>query len=204
MSQADVRMFLLAHRALRRDFHRLAEVLAAPGATTARLADAFAVSTQMLLLHHQAEDDLVWPLLRERRPDLAAEVDALEAEHHELDALLDAISTPIGSGGPAATAAPIAARLAQRITDHLDREEREIVPAIAASVSAEEWIELDGRRKARLTPEQTALSVAWILSAAGVTERDDYAALLPEPVRALWRDEWAPAFASRTAALLAA
>ena len=42
-----------------------------------------------ILSHHGVEDTIFFPALRERAPDRATVLDQLDAEHHELDGLME-------------------------------------------------------------------------------------------------------------------
>ena len=65
--------FLLAHAAMRQEFGLLAEVAAKPldPAHAALAEDQVALVLEVLHHHHTAEDDTIWPMLRER--DMAEE-----------------------------------------------------------------------------------------------------------------------------------
>ena len=43
----------------------------------------------LLAVHHEGEDELVWPLLRERAPEHSALIDEMEGQHHQIHADLD-------------------------------------------------------------------------------------------------------------------
>ena len=56
-----------------------------------RLADAFAVTVQMLHEHHETEDELIFPELIERAPAFAGVVMTLSLEHVDVDDVVDDI-----------------------------------------------------------------------------------------------------------------
>ncbi|MGC4936493.1 hemerythrin domain-containing protein [Kribbella sp. DT2] len=53
--------------------------------------------------HHESEDELFWPVLRARFPEVVAQLDALSIEHDKLDGALEHLSTEAAAlrGAPA-------------------------------------------------------------------------------------------------------
>ena len=97
----DMTMMLLVHDAFRRDLELVAT-------TTARSEgwDRFA---KLLHLHHTAEDEALWPVLRNSlvgHPEDLALVDEMEAQHAALDPLLEAIESSLDGGDPAPRRGP--------------------------------------------------------------------------------------------------
>jgi hypothetical protein len=90
--------------------------------------------------HHQSEDELLWPVLRERFPEAVADLDRLTKEHEALDEELDnlaraaddiaAVSGGKGHGNAVAvvghaalTGNPAAANVRDILANHLGAEE---------------------------------------------------------------------------------
>ena len=81
--------------------------------------------------HHESEDELFWPVLRDLFPSVVAGLDALSAEHEKLDTELRTLSAAIAhlaSKGAdvraaAAAAAPSAVTVRDVLLGHLDTEE---------------------------------------------------------------------------------
>lgn len=133
--ESPVELLCACHGKIRR-FATLCERLAAH--TTAQGADEEARSaasailryfTVAVPLHHDDEDQDLFPALRELRDDsLMATMRALEQEHGELEALWEQVRPWLeGVQQGSARAAPEAmAQLASRYRDHIDREEREV------------------------------------------------------------------------------
>src|SRR5919112_2570718 len=75
----------LFHGALRRDLNRMIRALPVATARPRPQRTAFAehVTLVLDLLHHPhpGEDQGLWPLVRRRAPDLAAQLDMMEVEH---------------------------------------------------------------------------------------------------------------------------
>lgn len=96
--------------------------------------------------HHSVEDAMLFPTLirQENDPELARVIDRLRADHKALGPLLDEAEHVVAAlpGDPAARAAANEAieRLSERLSEHLDFEERSLAPAL--------------NRLSRLVPEE--------------------------------------------------
>ena len=95
---ADLTIMLGAHAAFRRDLVRLARATASPSrsdpARRASIQAGWTTFKGQLHLHHTAEDTIVWPALRQRLARSAhaqSVLDAMEAEHAQIDPLLAAV-----------------------------------------------------------------------------------------------------------------
>src|SRR3954453_1637282 len=87
---------LTIHAALRRDLEQVARIASrrdSTDGTRLRAARGWQQFKKFLVVHHQVEDDALWPALRATgagHPDQLALVDALEQEHAVIDPLLRA------------------------------------------------------------------------------------------------------------------
>src|SRR5690348_252637 len=93
----DMTWMYTVHAALRRDLERIARVSARGDdnpAQVLRTACGWEMFKSYLHVHHTAEDDMLWPPMRQALADGAdgnALLDAMEAEHAAIDPLLGAI-----------------------------------------------------------------------------------------------------------------
>lgn len=146
----DVRDMIVVHTALLREFRLVPTAVArvAPGDTSS----AAAVDRHLGLLcdllhhHHQGEDALLWPLLRERVPVAAqALIDAAESQHAGLDACLTSVATaraPWRDQPNDAHRDLLVAALDQlhaELKTHLDAEESTVLPLAASVLTDAEW-----------------------------------------------------------------
>ena len=205
---ADLAVMLAAHAALRRDLTGLARAAAGPArrgpAQRAAVQRGWEVFQRQLHIHHTAEDELVWPALRERlaASDAARSVlDAMEAEHEQIDPLLAAVSRAMapGSSGGDQDGGQLADRvdvLTLALHGHLAHEERDALPLIGTALTAAEWRAV-GRRigvhNLRRAPEM----FAWMLDGAAPEQAAAAVGQLPPPARLLCRAVWQPRFARR-------
>src|SRR5579875_487069 len=205
---ADLTIMLAAHEALRRDLTGLARaadraVQRGP-ARSAAVARGWAVFQRQLHIHHTAEDELVWPALRERlaASDAARSVlDAMEAEHEQIDPLLAAVSQAMAAGSSGGDQdrgrlADTVDVLTMALHGHLAHEEKDALPLIGAALTAAEWRAVGRRigvRNLRRAPEM----FAWMLDGAAPEQAAAAAGQLPPPARLLCRAVWQPRFTRR-------
>src|SRR4029077_13881131 len=93
----DMSMMFAMHDALRRELAAVGRIAVRQDGDPGQLlrgALGWELFKKFLLVHHQAEDDALWPALRTRaagQPDRLVLVDAMEQEHAAIDPLLGAI-----------------------------------------------------------------------------------------------------------------
>jgi iron-sulfur cluster repair protein YtfE (RIC family) len=223
---ADLTIMLAAHNAFRRDLTRLTRAAAAADLADPEKRQSVAAGWDLfkreLHLHHTAEDEIVWPVLRPRlahSEHALSVLDAMEEEHERIDPLLAAVDAAFtqragtgaaSAGGAAPGAAGSAAgaddwpgedrladvidAMASTLTSHLAHEERDGLPLVGVALTAAEWRGV-GRKIARQNGLASGGEMfAWILDGAG---RDDAATTLgqlPPPLRLLYRSLWKPRF----------
>ena len=196
---ADLTIMLAAHDAFRRDLTRLARAAAtADPSDPARrqsVAAGWELLKRQLHLHHTAEDQIIWPVLRPRlahSEHALSVLDAMEAEHDLIDPLLAAVDTAFNVA-PDQLAGAIDA-LATTLTGHLAHEERDGLPLIGVALTAAEW-----RAAGRAIARKNGLSAgsemfAWMLDGAGRDQATATLGSLPPPLRLLYRARWKPRY----------
>ena len=193
-SAADLGIMLAAHRAFRRDVTTLAR---AASRDTLRdpvrrvtVGTGWEVFRRQLLLHHQAEDAGVWPVLRTRlagRADELAVLEEMAAEHSLIDPLvatvdqaLDDERLPLGD---------VIGELASTLGGHLDHEERDALPLIGATLTDAEWLGL--MASLQPAPELSEL-VPWLVDGLTADDAADVLAMFPPALAQRYRGEWKP------------
>jgi Hemerythrin HHE cation binding domain len=152
-----------------------------------------------LHVHHSSEDDALWPAMRQDlagRPDDLAVAEAMEAEHAVIDPLLEAIDAALADrdGGPERAGA-LTGELADALRGHLRHEEDAALPLIDATLTPQQWQHFAAVHGGRGAPDAPRLT-PWLLEGADEQTVATALALLPEPVRAAYRDQWQPAYAA--------
>jgi len=196
---ADLTIMLAAHDAFRRDLTRLARAAAtADPSDPARrqsVAAGWELLKRQLHLHHTAEDQIIWPVLRPRlahSEHALSVLDAMEAEHDLIDPLLAAVDTAFNVAPD--QLADVIDALATTLTGHLAHEERDGLPLIGVALTAAEW-----RAAGRAIARKNGLSAgsemfAWMLDGAGRDQATATLGSLPPPLRLLYRARWKPRY----------
>ncbi|KAF0963782.1 hemerythrin domain-containing protein [Rhodococcus sp. T7] len=144
---ADTRVMGIVHSALRRDLARARSALVERPYPfdTQRTAIAEHLIWMMAFLHHHhlSEDEHLYPLVRERNRGARALLDEMDADHRSIVPAMDALE-----GAAAKYRASADARgevlaavdvLCESLLPHLEREEREMMPIVSATITDAEW-----------------------------------------------------------------
>lgn len=196
----DMATMLAFHDALRRELGQIARV-AATRTEDPRQVMASAAGWQMfksyLHVHHSCEDDVLWPAMEKTladRPDDLALLAALEAEHAAIDPLLNAIDATLANPvSPPERLGDLTDALATTLVAHLRHEEGEGLALIDVTVTDEQWADFGEEHRKRIGPDAVRV-LPWMLDGLGEAQAEHILGLLPEPVRALYRDQWLVAY----------
>lgn len=142
--------------------------------------------------HHGHERDFVDELIVRHAPELHSEV---EAGHGASDAALDAIEALVGrvAAAPAAGRNPLLHRLyldlaslAATYLEHLDVEERRVVPALNAAMTRAELMQLTDVLRGSIPPVEMCRYMQSMLPAMNVAERADMLAGMSQAPAEIW------------------
>lgn len=191
--RADLIGFTLTHSLLRNELPRLAAALS--GRAVSPAEDGVVEGHLRLVLehlerHHNEEDDFHWPLLVARAPRAARLLALLEAEHTEMESLVEQVRDLTA---PRQTRATATRRLTDLVLAHLEAEDRSIVPLLEVHVTGEEQRQSMARSRAKIPQADELRVLAMMLAAADDAERTRMLAPLPEFVVTAWAVEAAPA-----------
>jgi Hemerythrin HHE cation binding domain len=196
----DMTMMYAIHAALRRELERIAAITAKPGDDPRRVlrtAVGWEMFKSYLHIHHTAEDETVWPVMRgllAGRPQDLALLDAMEAEHAIIDPMLGAIDAALAE--PEDGVAQLGDRvdaLITGLTGHLSHEENEALALMDATLSEQQIARL-GRRHAELIGADSSRYLPWLLDDADPAETAAVLDRIPEPLRTAYRDQWQAAY----------
>lgn len=155
---------------------------------------------RFLQVHHNAEDELLWPKLQERAPERAELVQAMISEHEGVhDALGGAIAALprwVSSGEPGAAGELTGAidELGRALIPHLDKEEQEMVPLLSDHLSEEEWGQMPGHALRAFDGDKVWLILGLIRENMTDDQRDAMLAHMPPPPRDMWINMGSAAF----------
>lgn len=183
----DMTIMVAIHDALRRDVKQVAQM-------DSRSA-GWDLFDRMLHIHHTAEDDLLWPVVRNAVTGQAdaALLDEMAAEHATLGPLLETIEGAFAGGQ---SAADPRADLATRLEQHLAHEEQDALPLVDRTLSEEQWMAFGQGATERVGPDMPQY-LPWLLDGADAELTETVLGRIPEPVQQAYRNEWQPAFAAQ-------
>jgi hypothetical protein len=185
----DVGYMRAMHDALRRDMIELASTARGADADSGTLSafeDEWHQLRARLERHHSAEDDDLWPLLRRElhaTEDLR-EIDRMIEEHRALSSAIADVDRALSTGF---NAVPSVTELARLLRDHLEHEERSVLPPLAEHLSPEEWRRflITERRRTPLRDRPDFLG--WVLDDANDADTAAVMHELPPPGRFVYR-----------------
>jgi hemerythrin-like domain-containing protein len=192
----DVRDMAIVHRTFRKAYDESAQLVrAAPAPSPERvtfLADHIDFAVKMLHVHHEGEDELLYPKLIERVPEQAPMTEEVEHEHDLIKTALDATSAacatwrqrPSAETGEAlATALDQLNAVAER---HLDDEEQKVVPLAAVTLTQQEWDAMGEHAVGQIPRNKRGIAFGMMLDPLGEADRAHMMRSLPAPVRMLY------------------
>jgi hemerythrin-like domain-containing protein len=196
MTTPDLTSYYAVHAALRGGANLLATGAATLDRRDRRRLSAFrkfwAGYVGEVTAHHTIEDKYFFPALAAQVPVAGELIGRLDQEHHELDALMAAVTDAIdGVATDAATTQPLVDALdalAAHMDAHLDVEDADILPLFARHFTSDEYVVLEQQaHKAMGIGKQAAFSVPFIVSYMTPEVRDHQLRNAPAALRVLWR-----------------
>lgn len=190
------------HQAVRREFRLLAELTSwAPADDTARAVDLTGhadLLTRVVLQHHAAERELLWPALFRSLPvyeqDTSRDVvaawtsDAALLDHLVRDLATLARQWAVALTPPARDAfAHACSRLSESIDAHLTAEELELLPIVSRHLPNSEWTAVSRAATTTLTGREQLLVLGLALEDASAIDRARLMAGLAPATRTAWR-----------------
>jgi hemerythrin-like domain-containing protein len=157
----------------------------------ALIANYYENILSFLEAHHDGEEKLVFPLLRERCPGQEALVDEMKQQHDEAITLLEGAQRsladwPSGDAGSQKAAEDALAALHRQLVTHLDAEEARVLPLAAANLSMEEWGALPGHGMANFHGDKIWLILGLISERMNDAQRAAMLEHMPPPAVEMW------------------
>ena len=205
----DTHDMVVVHRAFRREAQLLHDLIAAvPDGDRRRagiLADHLRWYSSGLHNHHQGEDELLWPVLRERVRMPGDVITSMEAQHERIARTLDDVMSALPAweqaAGPVGRAELVDSLAAHRavVMEHLDDEETRLLPLAGRYLTQHEWDAL-GEHFVNTTPKGTLLIfLGAVLEDADAAERGHLLGAMPAIARIVWRTVGRIAYSRRVA-----
>ena len=194
----DMHMMYVMHHAFRRDlaaFAAAAEVTPSDDrATWQALARRWEMFSTALHHHHAGEDAGLWPRLLEVADEQGrATLEAMEAEHEEIDPMLEACAAGFArladhddeDARRALAVRLVAAR--ESLARHLAHEEGDAIALVQQHLTDEEWLALEEEHfRASLSLRRTVALVAWVAHELPADARSYVLGKAGLPFRVLW------------------
>jgi hemerythrin-like domain-containing protein len=194
-SRPDLATYRLVHRLLRDGAHRLAEGVSELDLADRRQIKAFTKYWSGYAAevnhHHTVEDLIMFPSLVERVPGGAVALTAIDGDHHHLDVLIahtDRELARVGRGRSTARLHALLCELADHMDEHLDVEDRDLLPLFDAHFTGAEYAAMEARIHEEVSLGKQALfTVPFIM--AGATAEEGAALLdqAPPALRVVYR-----------------
>ncbi|MEW2115134.1 hemerythrin domain-containing protein [Streptomyces sp. NPDC005474] len=187
---------VVVHRVFRREAALLPRLVrAVPDGASARAEEISAYLADYVMglhHHHSLEDELIWPLLRARagQDDLVAR---MEEQHGRIDQTLAAVGewAPQWQRSADSVAGQELALALEKhhlaLLDHLDDEEKIVLPLVAEHLTVAEWDEVGRRGLETLPKNKVMLALGAILEDATDDERAYVLGRAPLLGRLMWR-----------------
>ena len=192
----DTHEMVLIHRVIRREFGQLPRLLRSAANDRARSKVIGAHAREMLDFlhtHHTGEDELLFPLLRERAkldPDL---MDRMDAQHAQVGAAVAAVNAELPTWTASADAAA-GERMAALIevamptlVDHLAEEEWELLPIVSRTLTQSEWDALGKHGMNAIPLTRRLVILGHITEEASDAERQRFMQVVPAPARLAYK-----------------
>ncbi len=165
----------------------------APGDTerVALVANYYENILSFLESHHDGEEHLVFPLLRERCDGADELIDHMAEQHHEALELLERASAALTAWPGSDAAAQQAAQerldeLCSHLGEHLAEEEQKVLPLAGEYLSMEEWGALPGHGLANFHGDKIWLILGLIRERMTDDQRAAMMAHMPPPALDMW------------------
>jgi hemerythrin-like domain-containing protein len=193
----DMTLMYAMHNALRRELERLARATSRPDDDPKHVlqtALGWQLFTSYLHIHHSAEDDMLWPTMRaaldadSAGSSDAALLDAMEAEHAQIDPLLRQIDAALAGGyQDPRIIGELIDSLDTAVCRHLDHEEAEGLPLIDATVTEQQFLTF-GLENGKRIGEDMWRYVPWLIDAVEPQTAAAALGAFPPPLQQAYRD----------------
>ena len=129
----------------------------------------------------------------QRAAPSAALVETMQRQHQRVDEYAAQVEPLVGPGSASRRPsrgeqlARVVEQFAAALVEHLDLEEREILPLVSRHLTVAEWDSLGGHGKESMSSRELPLMFGAILEDADASERTRMLAHLPAPIRLVMR-----------------
>jgi len=196
-ARPDTAEMVFVHNSFRQQFRALPGLVrAVPDGDVRRAAvvvDFLAELTTALHHHHEAEDELMWPLLLELAPMDSALILTMEEQHERIAELYrraedDAAGfVRTADPGSGAELADTLTELIAALEEHLHDEEVHILPLVSEVMTVKQWEALGERGRAGIPKDRQLVFLGFLLAANTPERGREFLQKMPGPARIAWK-----------------
>jgi hemerythrin-like domain-containing protein len=206
-SLVDTRDLTAVHTMLRREFGLIPELVlgvdAGDAERTTVVADHVVLVSRLLGLHHAAEDEYIWPLLREHGgAETELLMDVMECQHEDLHKARLLVDDAVGAWRESVSAedgeslVEAVQALVPRLEDHLALEEERVLPLIERQLSASEYARLGAEGAARTPAELLPTMFGMVIYGVAPEVADAVVTVMPAEARPFSKETATAAYAA--------
>ncbi len=191
----DFTMMYAAHDAFNRDLVRMEKALSSDPTISPAVAATWRTFSTQLHTHHTAEDTGLWPRLRAvSQHDEQLILDEMEAEHADLDPLLETIDEAVKHTNTDKLMTALTT-LGGRLATHMMHEETEALPLLERRLGQAGWDDFGKHIRQQIGGIAGAAEyLPWVLEDTGQDVQRKILGVLPVPARLIYRRVWAPKY----------
>lgn len=193
---ADSRDMYAVHTMFRREFEALPALVRGVSADDRRrtevVADHVALIVDLLHVHHRSEDEHCWPKLESRGPqDVAPIVELMQSQHQVVDKALQTAEQQNATWRASAAAedrdalADTIDEVIPPLLEHLDAEERHVLPLIDRHLTADEWADVGNKGLVNVPRSKVPVLFGMLLQDATSEQHALFKEAIPTPVFAV-------------------
>jgi hypothetical protein len=188
-------MMYVAHDAFQRDLRLLALASTSWYLSGQKMPTRWGVFTRQLEIHHQAEDDALWPQFQGKALSSTevAVLEAMQSEHEQIGPLLEQLDDAVADSDAERFSGGLRV-LTDALTHHMRHEEDDALPLVERHLGPEGWASFAASIRKRQGMKGAGEFFPWLLEDAPDPTRDQVLGLVPPPVRVLYRRVWAPRY----------
>ena len=157
------------------------------------IANYYANVLDFLEVHHEGEEELVFPLLVERAPEHRALVEEVAGQHADVLAPMGALKASVSAWeSDGDSEAPEVLRTLSAINaalfPHLDKEEADLLPLASVHLTAQEWGKLPAQGLMNFKGDKIWLILGLIRENFTQEQRNMMLENMPPPAREMWEN----------------
>jgi hemerythrin-like domain-containing protein len=192
----DTHEMVLIHRVIRREFGQLPRLFRSAANDRARSAIIGTHAREMvqfLHTHHTGEDELLFPLLRERTALDPQLMDRMDGQHAQVNDAVATVSAELPQWTTSADAAAgerMAAcidAMMPTLIDHLAEEEQKLLPIVSVTLTQSEWNALGKHGMSAIPITRRLVILGHITEEASDIERRTFMQVVPSPARLAYK-----------------